>query len=32
MPKVLYNINYNVVEGFNRIVAKFIGGKQVNFF
>ncbi|KAF0740340.1 Uncharacterized protein FWK35_00011062, partial [Aphis craccivora] len=28
---LIYNVNNNTVEGFNSVVAKFIGGKRVNF-
>ncbi|KAL4153150.1 hypothetical protein QTP88_000983 [Uroleucon formosanum] len=28
---LIYNLNNNAVEGFNSVVAKFVGGKKVNF-
>lgn len=28
---LIYNVNNNAVEGFNSVVAKFVGGKRVNF-
>jgi hypothetical protein len=28
---LIYNVNNNAVEGFNCVVAKFVGGKRVNF-
>jgi hypothetical protein len=27
----IYNVNKNVVEGFNGVVAKYVGGKLINF-
>lgn len=32
MLKVICNVNNNAVEGFNSVVAKYVGGKQVNFY
>jgi len=28
---LIYNVNNNAVEGFNSVVAKYVGGKRVNF-
>jgi len=28
---LIYNVNNNVVEGFNNVIAKYIGGKRINF-
>jgi len=28
---ILYNVNNNAVEGFNSVVANYVGGKRVNF-
>lgn len=28
---LIYNVNNNVVEGFNNVIAKHVGGKRVNF-
>lgn len=28
---LIYNVNNNAVEGFNSVIAKFIGGKRINF-
>lgn len=28
---ILYKVNYNAAESYNSILAKFIGGKRVNF-
>lgn len=30
-PSLIYNVNNNVVEGFNNVIAKYVGGKRVNF-
>lgn len=28
---LIYNVNNNSVEGYNSVLAKFIGGKRINF-
>lgn len=28
---LIYNVNNNIVEGFNSVIAKHVGGKRVNF-
>jgi len=28
---LIYNVNNNMVEGFNSVIAKHVGGKRVNF-
>lgn len=28
---LIYNVHNNVVEGFNSVIAKYVGGKRINF-
>lgn len=28
---LIHNVNNNSVEGFNSVLAKFVGGKRINF-
>lgn len=28
---LIHNVNNNCVEGYNSIVAKYVGGKRINF-
>lgn len=28
---LIFNVNNNAVEGFNSVVAKYVGGKRVNY-
>ncbi|KAL4136190.1 hypothetical protein QTP88_007754 [Uroleucon formosanum] len=31
VSSLIYNVNNNVVEGFNNVIAKYVGGKRINF-
>ncbi|XP_025425936.1 uncharacterized protein LOC112694617 [Sipha flava] len=31
VSSLIYNVNNNVVEGFNNVIAKYVGGKRINY-